>query len=410
MRTRLGLLVLSLAVIASLLVGACAAPQSQAPGEPFKVGITGDMTGFAAVTYSPGLEALRVYFSKINDAGGINGHQIEFYIEDNRSEPPRALSNAKLFVEKGVNLIMVHAISATYSGVLAECQRADIPMIILGSATPDVNDPTKNRLLFTTMYESFSLAVQADAFMDMVEREKFGKAKMGILGYDIPATRAGDEVFAAALNELGAETLSIYVPLGPIDMPTVALQFKEAGCNWLCGRTAGGVSFALYEAAKKVGSDAKLWTAFYEPIEKVIELAIAGGEKMHYGALWHVFQQADEFPELNEVMADLEKYGVSADKRNSMAAFSYFGGTAVEEIVRRVDWPVTTEGMLEVMNDMEFDCAPFWGKKVWTEDDHTGLVWAQELIIDEQGNITPASDWWARDYTGKSYHIGKKLK
>jgi hypothetical protein len=50
-------------------------------------------------TYAPTYEAYKVYFKRINDAGGINGHPWRSSYEDDRGEPQRAAAAAKKFAD-----------------------------------------------------------------------------------------------------------------------------------------------------------------------------------------------------------------------------------------------------------------------------------------------------------------------
>jgi len=71
------------------------------------------ITGPASSTYAPTYEAYKVYFKRVNDAGGINGQKVEIAYEDDRGEPQRAAANAKKLSEGSI--LMVNAsTSATY--------------------------------------------------------------------------------------------------------------------------------------------------------------------------------------------------------------------------------------------------------------------------------------------------------
>src|SRR5713226_106727 len=92
-------LVLTLLLVATLIVPAHAV-------DPYRIGMS-------ASIYAPAFDAYKVYFKRINDAGGINGHPVEITFEDDRGEPSRAAANAKKFGD-GVSAIVVASISPTY--------------------------------------------------------------------------------------------------------------------------------------------------------------------------------------------------------------------------------------------------------------------------------------------------------
>src|SRR3989475_11234825 len=81
-------LTLLLSLLAVVALGAPASAQ-------YRIGMSAAITGPASSTYAPTYEAYRVYFKRVNDAGGINGQKVEIAFEDDRGEPQRAAANAK---------------------------------------------------------------------------------------------------------------------------------------------------------------------------------------------------------------------------------------------------------------------------------------------------------------------------
>src|SRR5436190_16744808 len=93
-------------LFAALMLLAAIASTANA-ADPYRIGMSAAITGRAASTYAPTYEAYKVYFKRINDAGGINGHLVEIAYEDDRGEPQRAAAAAKKFAD-GV-VLMVNA-------------------------------------------------------------------------------------------------------------------------------------------------------------------------------------------------------------------------------------------------------------------------------------------------------------
>src|SRR5881409_1753721 len=82
---------LALTLLTALLVVAGASPALA----QYRIGMSAAITGPASSTYAPTYEAYKVYFKRVNDAGGINGQKVEIAYEDDRGEPQRAAANAK---------------------------------------------------------------------------------------------------------------------------------------------------------------------------------------------------------------------------------------------------------------------------------------------------------------------------
>src|SRR5438093_12668665 len=88
-------LTLLLSLLAVVALGAPASAQ-------YRVGMSAAITGPASSTYAPTYEAYKVYFKRVNDAGGINGQKVEIAYEYDRGEPQRAAANAKKLAEASI--------------------------------------------------------------------------------------------------------------------------------------------------------------------------------------------------------------------------------------------------------------------------------------------------------------------
>ncbi len=69
----------SLIVAAALATGVFSPALAQ---DAYVVGITAALTGPPASTYAPAVDALRIYFDRVNAAGGINGKKVNLIIQD----------------------------------------------------------------------------------------------------------------------------------------------------------------------------------------------------------------------------------------------------------------------------------------------------------------------------------------
>jgi branched-chain amino acid transport system substrate-binding protein len=113
-----------IAVVATLLVGACAGPapasQGTAPSassgsgaegspsqassgpvsdlKPFKIGLVANLTGQASVWGQPTVNAAKQALADLNAAGGVFGQPVELVVGDNGTLPEQAVSEAKRLV------------------------------------------------------------------------------------------------------------------------------------------------------------------------------------------------------------------------------------------------------------------------------------------------------------------------
>src|SRR5579872_900290 len=126
----------SIAIAATALATALLAMPANAE-DSYVIGITAALTGSAASTYAPAVDAMRIYFDRINASGGINGKKIKFVIEDDSAEPSKAAANAKKLLSEGNTILLLNAsLSSTYAPVIAEAKNAGVPLMFAASVCP----------------------------------------------------------------------------------------------------------------------------------------------------------------------------------------------------------------------------------------------------------------------------------
>src|SRR5215470_7856510 len=171
------LAVLHVATAVGLLVATIVGPAQAA--DPYRIGMSVAITGPAAGIYAPAFDAYKVYFKRINDGGGINGHPVEIMFEDDRGEPSRAAANAKKFAE-GVILIVNASISPTYKPLMTEAEAEKIPLLFGGGVCPKEAFPPAHPLIFCST--SFGAQWDSRFAIPFIAREAAGKkAKVGFV-------------------------------------------------------------------------------------------------------------------------------------------------------------------------------------------------------------------------------------
>ena len=243
--------------LTGLLALAAAAPAPAQGPEPYRVGMTAAITGRFSAGYAPTYEAYRVYFKRVNDAGGINGHPVEITYEDDRGEPQRAAAAAKKFAES--SLLMINAsISATYKPVMAESETSKVPLLFGGGVCPREAFPPAHPLMFcSTSYGSKWDSRMALSFIK--EQSAGKKVKIGFAAQDIPLSRVELEFAEQHAKELGFETIPVVVVPGTAsDFTPFAQKLKEADATWVFSWAPWGVEIGVFEALQRIG-----WTGNY---------------------------------------------------------------------------------------------------------------------------------------------------
>lgn len=107
--------------------------------EPIKIGLSAPLTGEAASYGEAMLGGAQLAVKEINDAGGINGRQVELVVEDDMASAKGGASAFQKLIEIDKVVAITGSVSSAAVGPGAPiAQKAGIPTIIQGSA-PGLN-------------------------------------------------------------------------------------------------------------------------------------------------------------------------------------------------------------------------------------------------------------------------------
>ena len=128
------LLLTAMLVILSVLVG-CS--QSADNSDTIKLGVNYELSGDVATYGRSSVEGIELAIEEINEAGGINGKEIEIIKYDNKSEESEATTlTTRLMTQDKVLAVMGPATSGAFKATLPVAMQNKIPAAS-GSATAD---------------------------------------------------------------------------------------------------------------------------------------------------------------------------------------------------------------------------------------------------------------------------------
>src|SRR3990172_8436360 len=91
----------------------------------FVIGVSGAMTGPTAGTYAPAVDAMRIYFDRLDGARGTGGKKIQPILQDDQGEASKGAANAKKLVAQDQVVLLVNSsLSSTFAPMIAETKRA----------------------------------------------------------------------------------------------------------------------------------------------------------------------------------------------------------------------------------------------------------------------------------------------
>ena len=130
-------ILISLGLIATFLFSfAC---QPTAGGDKVRIGVFMSLTGSTANFGISSVNGIKMAAEEVNNAGGINGKQIELLVEDDRSDASEAATIVTKFVTQDqVHAVLGEVASSRSIAAAPIAQNAKIPMLTPSSTNPEV--------------------------------------------------------------------------------------------------------------------------------------------------------------------------------------------------------------------------------------------------------------------------------
>lgn len=139
-----------LAIVLALVVGlatGCGGDEETPTGdgaageaqEPYKIGIFAPLSGFAAADGRSAVDSARLAIDQVNEAGGIDGRQLELVVQDDASKPDQAASIAqKLAGDDSIAIGVSGSYSAQTRAAAPIFARNDKVMIAAYAVDPEI--------------------------------------------------------------------------------------------------------------------------------------------------------------------------------------------------------------------------------------------------------------------------------
>jgi branched-chain amino acid transport system substrate-binding protein len=215
-----------------------------------KIGYFGDLTGPTFNFGKSAINGVLMAASEINQAGGINGRQIDVVIEDDKGSPEEAARlTAKLIDQDKVVAIIAGGTSGNSRAAAPKAQTSHIPMISPSSTDPAVT-LTGNYIFRACFVDTFQGEVMANFASNTLKAKKaaiftdfnspyskgltdYFKLSFARLGGSIVSEQTytqGDADFKGQLSTIrSAEPDVIYIPGYYGDVALIAKQARMIG-------------------------------------------------------------------------------------------------------------------------------------------------------------------------------------
>ena len=145
---------------------ASASGSAAASGETIKVGVLGPLTGDVSVYGKAVVNGATLYLKQVNEAGGVNGKQLEIITMDEQGDETQAVTCFTKMVDQGITALVGDVTTAPTLAVAAESAEYNMPMVTASATaeavTYDAETDTVNenvfRATFTDPFQGVKMA------------------------------------------------------------------------------------------------------------------------------------------------------------------------------------------------------------------------------------------------------------
>jgi len=347
------------------LLAACASGAPALAQEAYVIGVSAAMTGPAASTYAPVVEAMKAYLEHVNSKGGINGRQVRVIVQDNQAEPSKAAADAKKLLSQDKVILLINtSLSSTYAPMVAEAKRANVPLYYAGAVCPKDTYPPADPLQFCST--AFGANLDSQAALAFVKKTAKEPVRLGLAAMAIPIARAEIDYAEGLSKTLGMTPVGkeITPPPAP-DYTPFATKLKDANPNWVYSWSPWVSEVRTFEALRRLGWSGRYITWAHLNAEDDIA-RVKDGEFYVIGtnAFFH-----DEVPIQAEIRAVTHRANLKYPVTYLTEGF--IAGLVVETALRNAGWPATPAKVLAALNNLKVDLKGLRGGPLeWTKDNH----------------------------------------
>jgi branched-chain amino acid transport system substrate-binding protein len=255
---RLTAVAVALAVVTLCVAGGVQA-QRGAPGvtdDTITIGILGSLTGPAAIWGSGNLIAGTMYFTKVNEAGGIHGRKLKWVVEDDASTPPKGIAAIKKLQSENVFAVFGPSTSAVVAAARPAMDASGIPFFISIPSTPRATDPFARNVFRTgPLNDTLQGYLLADFVVGPLKAKKVALLSQS----DEYGQRGADSVVKRLREKHGMQPAAHEVfNVSDTDFTSQVLKVKEANAEALIVYGYIAPSSTIVRQAKQLGVQAKI--------------------------------------------------------------------------------------------------------------------------------------------------------
>ncbi|PKQ38770.1 MAG: ABC transporter substrate-binding protein [Actinobacteria bacterium HGW-Actinobacteria-1] len=378
--------VVAAALVAMLMVttvagcsskGSSGSATGEGSAEPYRIGAIVSLSGSYAGLGTPEQKAIEMEMKRINDAGGINGRQVEVIFEDDATDPAKAQAAVARLLEQENVIAVIGATGTSQTMALRDdIDRAGVPQVSMAGGSVITAEFDKN--VFQTPWPNrivvpFTLKALKDRGLVNVavisDTGGYGKDGHDLILKD--ADTAGVKIVADETFNPGDTDMTAQLTKIKAASPDVVLM-------WNAGKEAAIVAKNIKQLGMSVplvGSPGNGRREFIEGAGDAAEgFRFAAGKILvpeAYGEGTPAFEVAQKF------IADYSfAYGVAPD---IFAGHAFDAFLVVTDALKRVEGEATPASLRDAIEATD-GLVGVGGTFAYSPEDHNGLT-EEELVF-----------------------------
>ncbi|MFH2012770.1 MAG: ABC transporter substrate-binding protein [Pseudomonadota bacterium] len=358
--------------------------------DTIKIGFVNGITGPAADTIVPVVQALRTYTSHINDNNGIHGRKIKLLAEDDRLTIPGAVSAFKKLVYRDEVFALIGFASGQARALKDNFIKEKIPTFAF-AGTEEMTRPYI-RYIFIPLdpYEN-QVGIMLDYILE-TSKKKNPKIVNAVIEQ---AQNQLDRGFDRWTKHFGINYKTMPLTLNIIDATAEVLTMKRDGVDYIVmTHVIPAVSLMIRDAAR-FGLNAKVFATNTATSEDVIKLT--GPAAKNFYGIHSVSSWYDDAPGIEEMRKITFKYHPGTEKLMRPKTYS-IGWVVMKvycEAIKRAGKDIDNEKFIDAMETINnYDTQGLSGPLNYTSTDHEGVKYDKIYHADpETVKFIPVTDW-----------------
>ncbi len=374
--------------IAFAMLAAGCLSSAAAQAQDYKIGYITDLSGPLAGSYTPTWQGFDLYMKALNDRGGVNGRKVAVTIDDDGLRADRAVAAAKKQVESNEVLgIFGLSLSSTQASVVAEMQKAGVPVVSTFSAILDALPPAKPFYYSTGVM--FEVAGEA---IGVLQKQVAPNGKVVGMTFDSVGGRAALAHNKLILEKEGYGWGEVIFPVRTADFTPFAQTAAGMQPAMVVGHYGAEQNIGVIAALRATGYTGPYVIAAYGASEDTVKQAAAqagSGDNLYMVSRYAV--PTDNAPGMADLIAAAKKYGVA--NPSSMHVTGWVLGMFAEEALKKCGANCTRESLDKAIQGVKLDTKGLTGGPIeMSADNHYGPTYWR-LYHWENDKLVGVGEW-----------------